>query len=345
MLPGLAYFGMSLFFVLSGFVIHYNYADSFAQACDGSGLGRATWQFFVARFARLYPLYFVSVFVSISHVPSPELSGGTLLAYLTLTQSWINVPVAVYTPAWSISAEWFFYFAFVPLVFVVRRITHPVLVLIALCALALAAVTALFNSQDSMAALMAFVDRWLYVDSRVSTSAVSYLIYMGPPSRLLEFIAGMLTAQSFLALRRRALSPWLLTVVLVLSSAWCAAVIGIAEITAGRFAPVRPNFLHAPALAAFMLSVCLSAGHFNRWLSSRPLLFMGEISYSVYVWSFFVFIMIGPIYRSPGPSAEAVMNSIVKVLVAVGLTTMIAYGSYYTVEMPARRWLRAKLSR
>jgi peptidoglycan/LPS O-acetylase OafA/YrhL len=27
----LAYFGMSLFFVLSGFVIHYNYADSFGR--------------------------------------------------------------------------------------------------------------------------------------------------------------------------------------------------------------------------------------------------------------------------------------------------------------------------
>jgi peptidoglycan/LPS O-acetylase OafA/YrhL len=43
----LAWFGMTLFFVLSGFVIHYNHADSFAR----EGLAAATWRFFVARFS------------------------------------------------------------------------------------------------------------------------------------------------------------------------------------------------------------------------------------------------------------------------------------------------------
>lgn len=37
----LAYFGMSLFFVLSGFVIHYNYAESFAR----ERLAVASWLF------------------------------------------------------------------------------------------------------------------------------------------------------------------------------------------------------------------------------------------------------------------------------------------------------------
>src|SRR5580704_4986338 len=41
----LAYFGMSLFFVLSGFVIEYNYADSFAVG----RLPVAAYRFFVAR--------------------------------------------------------------------------------------------------------------------------------------------------------------------------------------------------------------------------------------------------------------------------------------------------------
>jgi peptidoglycan/LPS O-acetylase OafA/YrhL len=45
-------FGMTLFFVLSGFVIHYNYA----VAVTGSRGTRGTAAFLWARFARLYPL-------------------------------------------------------------------------------------------------------------------------------------------------------------------------------------------------------------------------------------------------------------------------------------------------
>ena len=53
----LAYFGMSLFFVLSGFVIQHNYGCAVRQ---GAGLRRALYLFFVARFARIYPLYLIN---------------------------------------------------------------------------------------------------------------------------------------------------------------------------------------------------------------------------------------------------------------------------------------------
>jgi peptidoglycan/LPS O-acetylase OafA/YrhL len=48
----LAYFGISLFFVLSGFVMEYNYIEKVS-----SGDLRQVYNFLVARFARLYPLY------------------------------------------------------------------------------------------------------------------------------------------------------------------------------------------------------------------------------------------------------------------------------------------------
>ena len=47
---------MPLFFVLSGFVIHYNYAESIQ-----TGGASALLNFFSARFARLYPLYFCAI--------------------------------------------------------------------------------------------------------------------------------------------------------------------------------------------------------------------------------------------------------------------------------------------
>src|SRR6266853_6398684 len=54
-------YGMPLFFVLSGFVIHYNYAKLFMFR----GKARATCEFAAARFARLFPLYFVLLLMAL----------------------------------------------------------------------------------------------------------------------------------------------------------------------------------------------------------------------------------------------------------------------------------------
>ena len=88
-------FGMTLFFVLSGFVIHYNYAR---LVTDGRLRGIAA--FFWARFARLYPLFLlmmlVYVLVSQRHVAywtgHPEKINAIFQAlpyFLLSIQSWI----------------------------------------------------------------------------------------------------------------------------------------------------------------------------------------------------------------------------------------------------------------
>src|SRR5437016_5848677 len=56
-----ALYGMPLFFVLSGFVIHYNYAKLFTSR----GTVRATCEFAAARFARLFPLYFFLLLIAL----------------------------------------------------------------------------------------------------------------------------------------------------------------------------------------------------------------------------------------------------------------------------------------
>ena len=57
--------GMTTFFVLSGFVIHYNYGASIAA--KGAPAIRS---FLIARFARLYPLYMLVLLITIALVPS-----------------------------------------------------------------------------------------------------------------------------------------------------------------------------------------------------------------------------------------------------------------------------------
>jgi peptidoglycan/LPS O-acetylase OafA/YrhL len=127
--------GMTLFFVLSGFVIHYNYNATIPRP----GGMRA---FFVARFARLYPLYILLFLFDFAYtgltarsacgqIGAPDEHWLGLLFYLTLTQSWFYAvicraslayqygPVAAVT--WSISVEAFFYVAYVVVAMLIAR--------------------------------------------------------------------------------------------------------------------------------------------------------------------------------------------------------------------------------
>jgi peptidoglycan/LPS O-acetylase OafA/YrhL len=85
----LAYFGMSVFFVLSGFVIHYNYIDAFKTR----PFLDATRYFFAARFARLCPLYGLAILLNVLYQPTGTFLGrpGAAAAYLTRTASWFNL--------------------------------------------------------------------------------------------------------------------------------------------------------------------------------------------------------------------------------------------------------------
>jgi peptidoglycan/LPS O-acetylase OafA/YrhL len=78
--------GMTIFFVLSGFVIHYNYGGSIRS--EGAPAVRA---FLNARFARLYPLYALALLVLIALFPfvlNEEAFAIWVWRYLTMTQDW-----------------------------------------------------------------------------------------------------------------------------------------------------------------------------------------------------------------------------------------------------------------
>src|SRR5688572_18764520 len=75
--------GMPLFFVLSGFVIHYNYGALFRQRFD-----IALVRFLGARFARLFPLYALLLALYAVEKNAQATDAATWTAYLTLTQAW-----------------------------------------------------------------------------------------------------------------------------------------------------------------------------------------------------------------------------------------------------------------
>lgn len=102
--------GVSFFFVLSGFILAYNYPVLAGRA--------AVRRFWLARFARIWPLHAVMLILWIalifnfdrqSYFPGAE-GLARLAANVLLLQAW--VPLSGWSPsfngvAWSLSAEFF----------------------------------------------------------------------------------------------------------------------------------------------------------------------------------------------------------------------------------------------
>jgi peptidoglycan/LPS O-acetylase OafA/YrhL len=106
-------FGVAVFFVLSGFILTYNYAWLFANGVSFGDYGRFIWD----RLAKIYPLYLLTLLLAIPI----ELLGhhrtwswSALIMQLTLLQCILPFDQLRSTdhfnvPGWSISCEFFFY--------------------------------------------------------------------------------------------------------------------------------------------------------------------------------------------------------------------------------------------
>lgn len=107
------FISVSYFILLSGFVLGYNYNE---RACNGE-LDRG--RFWKARFTRIYPIYLLSIVLALPNLPR-EWGSHTHAMYWTglvltplLLQGWIPaVATFLNTPAWTMSAEAFYYFIF-----------------------------------------------------------------------------------------------------------------------------------------------------------------------------------------------------------------------------------------
>jgi peptidoglycan/LPS O-acetylase OafA/YrhL len=130
------YLAVGLFFILSGFILSYTYEGQI----EGLTNRHRFWE---ARFARIYPVYFLSLLLAFPF--AMDLHLGTRLAVLGMVQSWNPVVPqlagAWNYPAWTLSVEAFFYLCF-PFVFpwISRRsnraLSWMIAILLAFCVFA-----------------------------------------------------------------------------------------------------------------------------------------------------------------------------------------------------------------
>lgn len=340
--PGMAlvrsgYVGVSLFFVLSGFVLTYNYLDPSIGKLRGTA--RAFWW---ARVARVYPVYLLALAFSLPEVvrplvaPRSSADAAHALAALplapTLLQSWSPSAACAWNcPGWSLSVEAFFYLLFPVLcAWLARRDRRSVFgyATVAWVLGLLAPALYLRLTPDGIAAPTPVdVGPWLNV------------LKFNPLLHLPEFLIGIATGIWFVAWAGE------------LSGDRRARALGI-RVTAGlavggvgaviAFVPGLPFvFLHAgllaPVWALAVFALALGRGPVAAVLGSRPLVRLGEASYALYL------------FHSPlSAYVQMVLDRILQVRLTVGwelavhlaVALAVSLAVYQWVERPVRDFLR-----
>jgi peptidoglycan/LPS O-acetylase OafA/YrhL len=123
------YLGVELFFVLSGFILSHVYLQSFGEGRFHYG------KFLWARIARVYPLH-IAVLAGLGALAIAATVAGMTLgtglvnwaalpANLLMLHAWGLAPAAAWNhPSWSISAEWFAYLCFPAFAWAAWRLRH-----------------------------------------------------------------------------------------------------------------------------------------------------------------------------------------------------------------------------
>ncbi len=255
--------GVSFFFVLSGFILTYNYADVFRDGVSGANYKRFVWD----RLTKIYPVHFLTFVLALPIAlfsPQLPLDWRAVPLHLFLLQCfWPSATPAfsdyLNVPSWSISCEWFFYpLAPLAMFFALgnrRRWVPMVVALGYACGLG-----------------------WFLWHGQ-SESARLYFVSRFAPSRFVDFLVGVFVARIFLTPPRSNLGE----------VSWLAQATGILLIIAGTMYrqdspwPFWGGLLYVPGSALLTFGLASGRGFFVAHLSRPGLNRLGIASFSLYL--------------------------------------------------------------
>ncbi len=322
--------GVDLFFILSGFVLAYNYLDRMGKSWST----RQTLHFLWLRLARVWPVYLVTLHLAVlwiivtlhvGHVPSPDVGRLTAISYVRqvlLIQLWFE-PFFDGTswdgPAWSISAEWLAYLLFGALILVIFRMKRA--------------------TRARTLMVLAFVAQ-LPPMVLLLTSGFFYTPWSWLPRIVTQFTAGALACA---AVRRLELSDRARRVVGYVSLLLIVAMVGVLYLLYAY--PIHGvldgggvvDVLFVP----LVITLAVGLGSLPRLLSTRVLVYGGQISFCLYMvhelvhtaWTWAVVQFQLTPWQSDSPWKWNILGLIA---FAIALSSLM----YHFVEEPARRWMR-----
>jgi peptidoglycan/LPS O-acetylase OafA/YrhL len=331
--------GMAIFFTLSGYVIALSYGHWDWRARPAFNLIRL----FFYRFARLYPAYLVFVILIILRYPAlqefDEHSRDYLVPHLLLMQSWLPMKFdgeltadGHFHVAWSLSVECALYLAFglgaILAVALPRWRYKPLLLAIVFFVLGMALVEMVWPAR-----VLLRPDGWS------DTDWIKWGFYYSPYAISLQFGIGV-AAYKLSTLTFP--SSWSK----VASDVGAVGLVAIYLLIALEH--LRDGFNVAILTSLSTASIMIGAranSVVNRLLSGRAIVYVGTISYSLYLFHF-----ITPPIALHSRSFDvfdstAAAYHAVNFASSLALAIIFATGVYALVEVPGRKWIRVAADR
>ncbi len=254
---------VSFFFTLSGFILTYNYSESFKENISLNTYKQFIWN----RLAKIYPVHLLGLLIVLPLAvlsPNLPLDWRAVPLHTFLIQSWWPSSDPTFTkylnvPSWSLSCELLFY------------LLAP---LVMFCA---------WGKDRAWVSILAALGYMgglgFFLWEGQSDLSRFYFVYNFAPSRLLEFMAGVYLARGLMAVSTQTIARF----------SGPAQVVGVLLILAGALYreqaswPLWGGLLYIPGSALLIIGLAYGRGFIVEHLSRPWLHWLGTASFSLYI--------------------------------------------------------------
>lgn len=302
--------GISYFFVLSGFVMVVAYSKS------GKHIVPATY--YKNRFARVYPVYLIALLFTIlvMWICYFPITWDAVAMNVLMLQSWFpRYPMLINRAGWTLSVEVLFYLSF-PFLY------NYIYAKYKLVPIAVGVLLFWLLSQMLSSYLSSFT-------ALIEGFTVSHnMIFYFPLMHLNQFLIGNLFGIILLHTYQRFSTNYDVFIVLLLAA--MAALL--------RF-PIKYANYHNGFLAIFfaliILMISLNTGYLTKISSSKACVFLGEISFGMYILQI-------PVHEGFYKATKPFYYDHPYYFFYLYLVVLVVFSaiSYQLIETPLRKWIR-----
>ena len=330
---------VSGFFLLSGFILAWVYLR------DEKTVNRR--QFYLSRFARIYPLFLLTVIADCPWYIWSNIAkfgvkaaliktGISFVSSMFMLQAWGRSFWGLNLPSWSLSVETLFYAIFPFIGFLLWRLR---------------------KAWIWPAMLLVYVGGQLVVlfvlklsESRPIDPDV--LLFF-PPLHLSTFLLGILLAKLRMhadgkpraAAQKRAWTTYALLISVVVTCISLAVLLPSSLIESSRGRTLVQDGALAPIFCGLIWVISDKTTVISSWLNAKWLILLGEASYGLYLIHDPVLHIVRPIFIHIFRNAtwhEIRVFYILAFPAYLALCIALSLASYFWLEVPARKWIRSR---
>jgi peptidoglycan/LPS O-acetylase OafA/YrhL len=326
------YLMVDFFFILSGFIMVHVYGGVFSGPWSAGDF----WRFLRARFARIYPLHLFSLLLLLvlawymfrdkpmDPFSTMVYSPNAIPFHLLLLQGMHVLPFLSWNfPSWSISTEWWTYLFFPFLMWLYRRPSGV-------------GGLALLSAGVLGYGLVNWILYPLHVQESPFPVSPGYSLDVTYDYGFFRCLAGFLLGMwAYLVCATEGLRRWFSS-----SWTWLGGVVALGAVLQTGMA----DWVVLPVFLWLLWASVFGEGYSRRILESQPLIFLGDISYSIYMLHGPLLIFVAFLEARFPAFGAGPFKTEIRLLGYFLVLILASRASYLWLEKPARNFLRSRSS-